>query len=278
MAKSDLAIKWPDGRSTLKRIKRLDGVPIYGYPGHLKCPGGRVAIVQKDGWIGLEFIAHRIEGPKSVILANGESRSTGYIIRAKKGTIRIPKHSDRKRLAIRWYAVGQLRYYNAKSSRSVLVGNEDDFGSKEYLNEEVGSKLPLKFRPYFKGIPGLPLNNPEAILVNQYVRWIGDDSRFGHNFLRGPRLFTDLFDRRHWRLIEAKAYIDRRTIRTAVGQLLDYKRFFPRRPSLGVLLPEKPSQSCIKFLVDCNITTIWKTPAERFSDSSEGRHWTSRLR
>ena len=88
------------------------------------------------------------------------------------------------------------------------------------------------------------------------------------------RLFTDLFDRTRWRLIEAKANVDRRTLRTAVWQLYDYKRFFDRRPSLGVLLPERPTGICLLYLAHCRVTGLWNTPTGRFCDSSQGMMWT----
>jgi hypothetical protein len=92
------------------------------------------------------------------------------------------------------------------------------------------------------------------------------------------RLCCDLFDLRRWRLLKAKVQSDRITLRTAVGQLLDYKRFHLRAPSLGVLVGSKPSSLCIRYLADCGITAVWQTRAGWFRDSTEERAWSSARR
>lgn len=74
-----------------------------------------------------------------------------------------------------------------------------------------------------------------------------------------------LFDLTHWQLIEAKVKTDRETIRLVIGQLMDYKRFYSRTPSLAVLLASKPSASCIKLLTDNGISVIWRNPKRGFS-------------
>jgi hypothetical protein len=128
------------------------------------------------------------------------------------------------------------------------------------------------------GIPGMPHNSPEAELVRSYVAWLRAESEFEHHYLRSERLHTDLFDRSRWRLIEAKVNSDRSTLRSAIGQLLDYKRWYARKPSLGLLVGSKPSPGSLRFLEQCGITLIWRTPSGRFFDSSAGRDWTSTRR
>jgi hypothetical protein len=107
---------------------------------------------------------------------------------------------------------------------------------------------------------------------------MGRPKRFERHYLRGDRRWTDLFDCSRWRLIEAKANVDRRTIRGAIGQLFDYRRYFPRRPSLGVLLAEHPGKSAIDFIDSCGCVAIWRTPLGRFTDSSGDRSWSQRDR
>lgn len=52
----------------------------------------------------------------------------------------------------------------------------------------------------------------------------------------------------------------------ALGQLLDYKRFYARSPSLAVLLPQKPDASTLELLADYRVTVIWETRPGRFEE------------
>jgi hypothetical protein len=108
-------------------------------------------------------------------------------------------------------------------------------------------------------------DDPEAKLIGEYVAWIGADARFGRNYIREAKLYVDLFDLTHWQLIEAKGSTSRESIRMAIGQLRDYRRFYPnRRPSLAVLLASRPKADCVKLLTDNLIAVIWKTPGGGF--------------
>jgi len=149
--------------------------------------------------------------------------------------------------------------------QALLVG--DNFGSPDnYIDDVKTESSGIVFRPHIQGVPGLPRAHPESTLVDQYVSWMGLGTRFGHNYIREVKLSVDLFDLTQWQLIEAKATTNREAIRMALGQLRDYKRFYHgRHPSLGVLLPLRPSNSCIKLLSDNHIATIWRTPGGRFS-------------
>jgi hypothetical protein len=136
----------------------------------------------------------------------------------------------------------------------------------------------LEVVPFAGGILGQPHGAPEAKLVRDYVAWLRAANESGHDYLRAQGLHTDLFDKQHWRLIEAKHACDRRSLRTAVGQLLDYKRWYRRKPSLGVLLSTKPSSSCRRFLAHYSITSVRRTPSGRFADSSQDRTWSGARR
>ena len=157
----------------------------------------------------------------------------------------------------------------------MFVGEPAGASDEEYLDDGYLA-IPPNFRAYLGGIPGVSRGHPEARLVDAYVRWMQRPDHFSHRYLPSEGLFTDLFDRAYWRLLEAKADCERRTLRTAVGQLYDYKRYFARRPSLGVLLPERPSNACMNYLRDCRVVVVWRTPAGRFSDSTEDKRWTKR--
>ena len=264
----DLAIRWSDGKSSVRWLKRAGSVPIHAFPHHFRCPGGVVAIVSQNNDIQLIFRATAIDGPQRVTLANGKSRPNGYIIRADKRTLRQPEPAVQAPIR-GWYAIGAFRYFNAAKMRSILVGN--NLGSSgEYIDNSSDEPSGLAFRPHLQGIPGLPRKYPEAILVDQYVSWMGEDTRFGHNYIREAKLFVDLFDLTHWQLLEAKMATSRETIRMAIGQLRDYKRYYHgRHPSLAVLLSSRPSVSCMKLLNDNRIAVLWRTPGGRFGS----RRW-----
>jgi len=56
----DITVRWNDKPSAAKTIRRAGGVPIHGYPYHLRCPGGVVAIVDRNNQIPLMFLAKSI--------------------------------------------------------------------------------------------------------------------------------------------------------------------------------------------------------------------------
>jgi len=265
----DLAVRWNDSKSSVLRLKRTGRVAIHCRPLKLLCPGGLVAIVSKNNYIQLTFKAKSINGPRRVTLANGNSCPNGYIIRGDKRTMKQPKPV--KAPFRGWYAIGALRYFDAKTMRAIVVGN--NFGSSDPYIDESTKSSGVVFQPHYQGIPGLPKKHPESTLVDRYVSWLGVDTRFGHNYLRDAKLFVDLFDLTHWQLIEAKVAISREVIRMAIGQLRDYKRYYPRRyPSLAVLLASRPSANCIKLLTDNRIAAIWRNPKGSFST----RRWQER--
>jgi hypothetical protein len=180
----------------------------------------------------------------------------------------------RRTSVCRWYAVGQFRYCNGKTWKPVIVTEPN--GDRAYpADEKLLLAAALRMIPFQSGIPGYPKNAPESALVRAYVDWMGVPERFGHHRFPKQELVTDLFDCRLWRLIEAKVRINRVILRTAVGQLLDYQRCYQRRhPSLGVLLPSKPRQSDLEFLLACNVTEIWQTSSGRFYDSTPDWRWS----
>jgi hypothetical protein len=84
-------------------------------------------------------------------------------------------------------------------------------------------------------------------------------------------LFTDLYDATTGTLIEAKGSVERNSIRMAIGQLADYKRFVdggkPRH--LAVLLPSKPRPDLHDLLRSQEIELIYPDE-DGFADSAGG--------
>jgi hypothetical protein len=229
-----------------------------------------VALVGPNGHVALTGIAVRLTGTEHVHLVDGTIRDHGHLLRLKQ----VRTYPETVKLKMRWRVVGQFRYFDVRKWAPIILGTP--VGGGAFLDpSDTPSERTLPRLKFFGGIPGMPLNAPEAKLVRSYVSWLRGGSEFEHHYLRAERLHTDLFDRSKWRLIEAKIHDDRLTLRSAVGQLLDYKRWYIRKPSLGILLASRPSYASIEYLRQCGITTIWRTPSGRFFDSTDNHGWTS---
>jgi hypothetical protein len=80
-------------------------------------------------------------------------------------------------------------------------------------------------------------------------------------------LFADLFDRSTNTLFEAKGTVERGSIRMAVGQLLDYRRFIEPAPRLAVLLATVPRQDLQEYLQSAGVELAWRE-GKRFKGSA----------
>lgn len=74
----------------------------------------------------------------------------------------------------------------------------------------------------------------------------------------GERLVTDGFDTATNTLIEAKATADRASIRMALGQLLDYSRFFTPAPHLMILVPTAPTDDVLALTKANSVKVTFK--------------------
>ena len=104
----------------------------------------------------------------------------------------------------------------------------------------------------------------EQGLVLAYVGYL--ESR-GHAVSRGKyrptgrnsELASDLVDETDLVLYEAKGDVRRASVRMAIGQLLDYRRFETPSMSLAVLLPRKPVQDLIDLILTVPASVVWRT-------------------
>lgn len=71
-------------------------------------------------------------------------------------------------------------------------------------------------------------------------------------------LFSDLIDRTTNTLYEAKGSVERGAIRTAIGQLMDYRRFVQPSPRLAVLLPSRPRDDLRDLLTSADVGIVWR--------------------
>src|SRR5258705_11540865 len=104
-----LAIRVPDSASTIARIRRTGYLPLHGRPLQLALPGAAVVMVQSRGRPALIARATRLQGPTSVTLVDGQKRN-GYKLRLSK----VIRPRGRKPVGIKWYAIGQFRYFDPK--------------------------------------------------------------------------------------------------------------------------------------------------------------------
>jgi hypothetical protein len=76
-------------------------------------------------------------------------------------------------------------------------------------------------------------------------------------------------------LIEAKPESDKGSLRIAVGQLLDYRRFLPRRAhtDLAVLTISHPAKSYSDLLLDLQISPLWFTHSKCSTLAGKGKCW-----
>ncbi len=102
----------------------------------------------------------------------------------------------------------------------------------------------------------------EQSLVLKYVDHL---ESLGHTVTRhryhlqgtSSALVCDLVDETEHVLYEAKGDVRRTSVRMAIGQILDYKRFEPSSMSMAILLPREPSQDLIELIRSVPATAVW---------------------
>ena len=107
----------------------------------------------------------------------------------------------------------------------------------------------------------------EAMLVLRFAAWLrksGCRVTAHHYPVTEPPLRGDLFDETADRLWEAKGVVSRTAIRTAIGQLQDYRRFESDSTRLGVLLPREPSEDLQRLLASVHAAMAWPTIVQTF--------------
>ena len=82
-------------------------------------------------------------------------------------------------------------------------------------------------------------------------------------------IFCDLVDKTRNTLVEAKGSVARGSIRQAIGQLMDYRRFASNKAALAVLVPEQPRSDLLELLKSVGIDAIWPE-GKGFADTAGG--------
>lgn len=266
-----IAICWPNEHRRIEGVAARGSVPLHCRPLQARIPGSRLALVAPNGDVRLTCVLARIEGPQRVRLATGDYKKSGYELVAKPGTIRTKRQGSLGRLPFRWRFIGQLRYFDQRTFRPIMVGEPQEGGPFLRDGRPEEEARPLRFKPFTGGIPGLDRDHPESKLVYRFVTWLGSPDHFVHAQALTDGSYTDLFNTTRWTLFEAKAGTDDRRIREAFGQLYDYRRSFLRSPSIAVLLPARPRPRILSFLAHFGVAAVWKRSGGSFADSVGGR-------
>ncbi len=116
---------------------------------------------------------------------------------------------------------------------------------------------------------GTTATRREGELVDRYIEWSGPAETYSRWRLRPPGelrpLLTDIYSETQNVLYEAKGTATRAAIRTAIGQLLDYRRHIDRDDlRLAVLLPHLPSDDLVDFVTGVGINVVAERPGGGF--------------
>jgi len=269
--KSDLTNHWPRNSRGIDTLMRLCRCPVAITPRQVK-PGALVALVDDLGRVQLLFRLARIESSANLLAADGVWSGGNYLV-ARSGTMRRPGPRDPARLPVNRHALGQFAYFDARTRESVLYSQPDNSRSAVAMTLATGP-APRKLHPFFANNIGKTLRQPERALIQAYVEWAHAARFVGHYHLRGPGVYTDVFLPSRWTLFEAKATARREVIRSALGQLLDYQRCFPRRPRLALLLPERPTETMLDLLGAKRVAVVWRSTGGSFKDTVGGKFTT----
>jgi hypothetical protein len=103
----------------------------------------------------------------------------------------------------------------------------------------------------------------ESLLVDEFVSWASaakgwECVAYEYRLADGTRLKCDVFVEEENLLIEAKADSSRESIRMAVGQLMDYRRFHGEGVRLAVLVPEEPAADIVRFLETTSTDVVFR--------------------
>jgi len=271
--KSDVSIKWPENSSRIEKIAKSGKCPSHVEPLKLKVPGGWVHLTNTRGETLLSFQVERIEKGIRIQAANGKWYDNRCNLIAKKSTIQTYSF---ERVPVSRYPIGSLAYFNKKLMRRVIyqIPTPVKVIKRTIATGVKGLPNPTRLK-FLADTKGMQLNKPELDLVKRYAEYTCYQRNMIQYKLPSENLFIDIFLPIYYTIIEAKATMTRVDMRQALGQLLDYQRFFKRKPSLAVLLPNKPDDSIIKLFSSKNIAIIWEKADGYFKDNVDGKLTTN---
>lgn len=103
----------------------------------------------------------------------------------------------------------------------------------------------------------------ESIMVQKYKRYMEKKGHLVERLRITPKneakpMFCDVYVKKLGLLIEAKGSTDRQSIRMAIGQLIDYRRFVSDSTECAVLLPSRPRSDLIDLIESAGMRLIYE--------------------
>ncbi|UNO42139.1 restriction endonuclease [Streptomyces sp. MST-110588] len=80
---------------------------------------------------------------------------------------------------------------------------------------------------------------------------------------------VDLLDATENRLIEVKHNTTRQSVRSAIGALMDYRRFFHPTPTLTLLVPAEPREDLLDLCASLCVEVVWPNPEGGFTSTHD---------
>lgn len=116
----------------------------------------------------------------------------------------------------------------------------------------------------------------EAALVVRFREYLTDSNRDAvrHRISAAGQpfpIYTDVFVPQTNTLYEAKSVATRESVRMAVGQLLDYRRFLAPETNLAMLIPSRPSTDLLSFVNDLDIAANYPVGRNHFEAQTLSR-------
>ena len=143
------------------------------------------------------------------------------------------------------------------SAGAMLVPKEVDStyffptsGREDSLSTKTEGKLVSAYEAF---------RNPKMPMQRWAIRVPGEPTR----------LLTDVYDSATRTLFEAKGSPNRGSVRSAIGQLMDYRRHIPvENMHSAVLLPSLPTPDLQELIADCGLGLVYRDATGSFKASS----------
>jgi hypothetical protein len=248
----------------------------YGYNYDGWADGGRLFLYTGEGREGDQLMSH---GNRAIL----EHRKQGRALRLFVADGQIAGTAQRQQRYVGEFEVDRNKPYSLEDApdengedRTVFVfrlrpvggalRREDD----QSIFPDCGSDGAASLVPVEKNADtafdvsarsGTTATRREGELVDRFIAWSGPTELFRRWCLRPPGelspILTDIYSETQNVLYEAKGTTTRNAMRTAIGQLLDYRRHIDRDGlRLAVLLPLAPSDDLIDFATGLGIAVV----------------------
>ncbi|MXX88668.1 MAG: hypothetical protein F4Y68_05380 [Boseongicola sp. SB0665_bin_10] len=150
-----------------------------------------------------------------------------------------------------------------RQGRELPTGHSTEAGAPRVITTDVEAQHVEQFQVSVTG-QVISAERHEQRLVLAYRDYL---ERKSHRVTRhlypqhefGSPLACDLVDETARVIYEAKGNVRRASVRMAIGQLLDYRRFERATMTLAVLLPRRPPSDLIELVRSVPASAVWRT-------------------